>query len=95
VGVKETKIDRGFLQDRQKSPIAVKLAVEKDTTMPGIIRICYWMQARDIPEYDAPFQKVFGAFGLLQPTNIIQVHSGLHLRSTAVRCSTFQVAKRC
>ncbi|KAF7339926.1 DNA repair protein RAD14 [Mycena venus] len=46
-----------FLNDRRGSPIAVKLAVERETSMPGITRICYWMQARDIPEYDAPFQK--------------------------------------
>jgi hypothetical protein len=46
------------MQDRQRSPIAIKLAVQNDTSMPGMTRVMYWMQARDIPEYDAPFQKV-------------------------------------
>ncbi|KAF7339739.1 DNA repair protein RAD14 [Mycena sanguinolenta] len=46
-----------YSNDRRMSPIAIKLAVERETSMPGIVRTCYWMQARDIPEYDAPFQK--------------------------------------
>ncbi|KAJ7357042.1 thioesterase-like superfamily-domain-containing protein [Mycena albidolilacea] len=54
---KIAQLYREFMSDRSKSPIAIKLAIERDTTMPGITRICYWMQARDIPEYDAPFQK--------------------------------------
>ncbi|KAJ6501735.1 HotDog domain-containing protein [Mycena vitilis] len=51
------QIYRDFIGERQRSPIAIKMAVEKDMSIPGMTRVMYWMQARDIPEYEAPFQK--------------------------------------
>ncbi|KAJ7275358.1 thioesterase-like superfamily-domain-containing protein [Mycena haematopus] len=60
------------MNDRRGSPIAIKLAVERETSMQGIIRTCYWMQARNIPEYDASFQKA-----------ILGYISDLHLLSAA------------
>ncbi|KAJ7169557.1 hypothetical protein C8R46DRAFT_1162371 [Mycena filopes] len=51
------QIYRDIIGERSRSPIAVKAAVENDTSMPGMSRMMFWMQARDIPEYEAPFQK--------------------------------------
>ncbi|KIK71319.1 hypothetical protein GYMLUDRAFT_235654 [Collybiopsis luxurians FD-317 M1] len=43
--------------ERRKSPIAIKLAKEHETLDGGVVRYMYWMQAKNIPEYEAPFQK--------------------------------------
>ncbi|KAJ6627249.1 thioesterase-like superfamily-domain-containing protein [Mycena sp. CBHHK59/15] len=51
------QIFREFINERLRSPIAIKLAVEDDTSIGGMTRYMYWMQARDIPAYEAPFQK--------------------------------------
>lgn len=53
-----------YNQDRTRSPIAVKAAIEHDVSKDGIIRYMYWMKARNIPEYEAPFQKVFSSLSL-------------------------------
>lgn len=47
-----------FLKERTRSPIAIKLAKEHDIATDGTVSYMYWMQARDIPKYEAPFQKV-------------------------------------
>jgi hypothetical protein len=49
--------DLGMLKERLRSPIAIKAAREHDISEDGTIRYMYWMQARDIPKYEAPFQK--------------------------------------
>ncbi|KAJ7139801.1 hypothetical protein C8R44DRAFT_828194 [Mycena epipterygia] len=54
---KVEQIYREFMSERLRSPIAIKLAVESDVTINGMQRFMYWMQARDIPSYEAPFQK--------------------------------------
>ncbi|KAJ7666439.1 thioesterase-like superfamily-domain-containing protein [Mycena rosella] len=51
------KIYREFINERLRSPIAIKVAVENDTAIGSMPRFMYWMQARDIPAYEAPFQK--------------------------------------
>jgi hypothetical protein len=37
----------------------------------GTVRYMYWMKARDIPHYEAPYQKV----GVLQNPSGIDVHA--------------------
>ncbi|KAJ7071303.1 thioesterase-like superfamily-domain-containing protein [Mycena amicta] len=53
------EIYQNFIADRARSPIAVKLALEKDQLpgAPGMTRYMYWLQARDIPAYEPHFQK--------------------------------------
>ncbi|KAF9073828.1 HotDog domain-containing protein [Rhodocollybia butyracea] len=46
-----------WASERKKSPIAVKAAKEHDTSADGVVRYMYWMKAKNIPEYEAPFQK--------------------------------------
>lgn len=41
-----------------RSPIAIKLITDVEATIDGKLRSMYWMKARNIPEYEAPFQKV-------------------------------------
>ncbi|KAF9014982.1 thioesterase-like superfamily-domain-containing protein [Cyathus striatus] len=48
---------QAFLQERNRSPIAIKRAKVHDISPDGTIRYMYWMQARNIPKYEAPFQK--------------------------------------
>ncbi|KAK7064497.1 DNA repair protein RAD14 [Favolaschia claudopus] len=67
-----------WLNDRRGSPIAIK-PVEKDMSLPNSLRLCYWMQARNIPEYDAPFQKC-----------ILGYLSDLHLLSAATQALGLQ-----
>ncbi|KAG7099047.1 hypothetical protein E1B28_000923 [Marasmius oreades] len=53
----ETKrILETFAEERKRSPIAIKMAKEHDVEGNGI-RYMYWMQAKNIPKYEAPFQK--------------------------------------
>lgn len=55
------KLDAYFgdwASERRKSPIAIKIAKVHDTSVDGIVRYMYWMQAKNIPEYETPFQKV-------------------------------------
>ncbi|KAJ6574785.1 thioesterase-like superfamily-domain-containing protein [Mycena capillaripes] len=77
VGGAYTNCDLTFLiscaQERQRSPIAIKLAVEKDMSISGMTRIMYWMQARDIPEYAAPFQKCI--LGYISDLNLLTAAS--------------------
>ncbi|KAJ7293259.1 thioesterase-like superfamily-domain-containing protein [Mycena rebaudengoi] len=42
------------IQERMRSPIAIKIAAQETG---GSLRFMYWMQARDIPAYEGPFQK--------------------------------------
>ncbi|KAJ7042564.1 thioesterase-like superfamily-domain-containing protein [Mycena alexandri] len=56
------QVYREIISERLRSPIAVKVAVDNDTSIPGMSRLMYWMQARDIPEYEAPFQKCILGF---------------------------------
>ncbi|KAJ3936657.1 MAG: hypothetical protein NXY57DRAFT_1045985 [Lentinula lateritia] len=54
------KLDAYFgdwASERRKSPIAIKIAKVHDTSVDGIVRYMYWMQAKNIPEYETPFQK--------------------------------------
>ncbi|GAW04709.1 DNA repair protein [Lentinula edodes] len=54
------KLDAYFgdwASERRKSPIAIKIAKVHDTSVDGIVRYMYWMKAKNIPEYEAPFQK--------------------------------------
>ncbi|KAJ3718329.1 HotDog domain-containing protein [Lentinula raphanica] len=46
-----------WASERRKSPIAIKSAKVHDISSEGIIRYMYWMKAKNIPEYEAPFQK--------------------------------------
>ncbi|KAF5375155.1 hypothetical protein D9758_000473 [Tetrapyrgos nigripes] len=46
-----------YAAERQRSPIAVKVAKEHEVSQDGTIRYMYWMQAKNIPEYETPFQK--------------------------------------
>lgn len=62
------------LSERLRSPIAIKRAREHDISEDGTVRYMYWMQARDIPKYEAPFQKC-----------ILSYISDLYFISTASR----------
>uniref|UniRef100_A0A8H7YAV0 Uncharacterized protein n=1 Tax=Psilocybe cubensis TaxID=181762 RepID=A0A8H7YAV0_PSICU len=62
------------LQERARSPIAIKSAKGPYVSSDGIERYVYWMKARDIPRYEAPFQKC-----------ILAYESDLHFISTAGR----------
>jgi len=50
------------LAERSKSPIAIKCAKEHHVNQDGTIRYMYWMKARDIPKYEAHFQKCILAY---------------------------------
>jgi len=43
--------------DKAKGPIAIKRAKVHDVGPDGAIRYMYWMKAKGIPKYEAPFQK--------------------------------------
>ncbi|KAJ7272981.1 hypothetical protein C8J57DRAFT_1178658 [Mycena rebaudengoi] len=62
-----------FIMVRTRSPIAVKIAA-KDTRTVESPRYMYWMQARDIPASEVPFQKC-----------ILSYLSDLYLLSAALR----------
>ncbi|KAF9056639.1 HotDog domain-containing protein [Panaeolus papilionaceus] len=62
------------LVERTRSPIAIKLAKAHHITKDGIVRYMYWMKARDIPKYEAHFQKC-----------ILAYESDLHFIITASR----------
>ena len=51
-------VDDCWNKERSRSPIALKIAAEHDTSKDGIVRYMYWMKARSIPKYETPFQKV-------------------------------------
>jgi acyl-CoA thioesterase II len=51
-----------LLSERSRSPIAVKLAKAHHVDKEGTVRYMYWMKARDIPKYEAPFQKCILAY---------------------------------
>ncbi|KAH6917568.1 thioesterase-like superfamily-domain-containing protein [Coprinopsis sp. MPI-PUGE-AT-0042] len=61
-------------EERSRSPIALKVAAEHDTSKDGIVRYMYWMKARSIPKYETPFQKCILAYA-----------SDLHFIGTASR----------
>lgn len=44
-------------QERSRSPISVKAAKEHVVSKDGAVTYMYWMQARNTPKYDTPFQK--------------------------------------
>jgi len=46
------------VQERSRSPIELRVAAEHETSSEGIVRYMWWMRARSIPKYEAPFQKV-------------------------------------
>ncbi|KIM48385.1 hypothetical protein M413DRAFT_62626 [Hebeloma cylindrosporum] len=50
------------LTERSRSPTAIKLAKAHHVNKDGTIRYMYWMKARDIPHYEAPFQKCILAY---------------------------------
>ncbi|CAA7258809.1 unnamed protein product [Cyclocybe aegerita] len=63
------------LTERARSPIAIKSAKAHQEAEGGrIVRYSYWMKARDIPEYEAPFQKC-----------ILSYASDMHFIGTASR----------
>ncbi|KAJ2920347.1 hypothetical protein MD484_g97, partial [Candolleomyces efflorescens] len=62
---------RDFFQalhyERSRSPISIKVAAEHEHSADGVIRYMYWMRARSIPKYEAPFQKASANLLDLQP----------------------------
>ncbi|KAG5648188.1 hypothetical protein DXG03_006143 [Asterophora parasitica] len=60
------------LKQSTRSPIAVKRAGEHVIQVDGTVAYMYWMQARHIPKYEAPFQKC-----------ILSYISDMHLISSA------------
>ncbi|KAG6869180.1 hypothetical protein C0993_012279 [Termitomyces sp. T159_Od127] len=54
----DPKIAKMKKKERMKSPIAIKRAKEHHVASDGTVVYMYWMQARNIPKYEAPFQKV-------------------------------------
>ncbi|KAG6837037.1 hypothetical protein H0H93_015900 [Arthromyces matolae] len=57
VSSKAKKWFQDALTERMKSPIAIRRAREHHVNADGTILYMYWMQARNIPKYEAPFQK--------------------------------------
>ncbi|KAF9535520.1 thioesterase-like superfamily-domain-containing protein [Crepidotus variabilis] len=51
------KLLEDILDQRKRSPIDVRLAKDHDISEGGVVRYMYWMKARNIPKYEAPFQK--------------------------------------
>ncbi|KIY61740.1 Thioesterase/thiol ester dehydrase-isomerase [Cylindrobasidium torrendii FP15055 ss-10] len=51
-----------YAEERRRSPISIKRAAEHQLTPEGHIRYMYWMRAKSIPKYDAPFQKCILAY---------------------------------
>ncbi|KAF7310640.1 DNA repair protein RAD14 [Mycena chlorophos] len=49
-------------QERTRSPIAVKVALENDSLAGGATRHMYWLKARDIPKYEPHYQKCILAY---------------------------------
>jgi acyl-CoA thioesterase 8 len=47
-----------FFQESSRRPIAIKVAKAHYVSKDGIVRYMYWMKARNIPQYEGPFQKV-------------------------------------
>ncbi|EKM83445.1 hypothetical protein AGABI1DRAFT_32971 [Agaricus bisporus var. burnettii JB137-S8] len=43
--------------ERARSPIEIRIAKEDDIAEDGTVRYMYWMKARNIPNYDPPFQR--------------------------------------
>jgi len=58
---KVVRIFQARLSERSKSPIAIKDA-KYHTNQDGTVRYMYWMKARDIPKYEAHFQKCILAY---------------------------------
>ena len=46
------------LQEREHSPIAIKIAKERIMREDGSSQYAYWFQARNIPDYETAYQKV-------------------------------------
>ncbi|KAG7450251.1 uncharacterized protein BT62DRAFT_978490 [Guyanagaster necrorhizus] len=51
-----------YADERTKSPIAIKRAKEHEITAEGSTRYMYWMKAKNIPQYEAHFQKCILAY---------------------------------
>ncbi|KAJ7213867.1 thioesterase-like superfamily-domain-containing protein [Mycena pura] len=56
---KVQRMYREFANEVRCSPIAIKLVTENDMSesSTSLTQVMYWIQARDIPKYEAPFQK--------------------------------------
>ena len=74
-------------QERSRSPIAIKLAKAHHVDKEGTVRYMYWMKARDIPHYEAPFQKV-GSLGLQLLAMLISSPSAFLLTSLIFTCES-------
>lgn len=48
---------KSMAAERSRSPIAVRIAGDHDIVGDGTARYMYWMKAKDIPRYEAAFQK--------------------------------------
>ncbi|KNZ74168.1 Acyl-coenzyme A thioesterase 8 [Termitomyces sp. J132] len=64
----------GGCKERAKSPVAIKRAKEHHVAADGTVVYMHWIQARNIPKYEAPFQKV--------------MHTQLHFRLEFVHFTT-------
>ncbi|KAF8168292.1 thioesterase-like superfamily-domain-containing protein [Crassisporium funariophilum] len=63
-----------YARERSRSPIAIKHAKVHHVSEDGTATYMYWMKARDVPQYEAPFQKC-----------ILAYISDMHFISTAFR----------
>ncbi|PFH49219.1 hypothetical protein AMATHDRAFT_148154 [Amanita thiersii Skay4041] len=63
---------QSYAAERAKSPIAIRRAKIHEAGPDGVVRYMYWMAAKDIPVYEAPFQKC-----------ILSYLSDLHFIATA------------
>jgi acyl-CoA thioesterase II len=73
------------LQERSRSPIRIKNAKEHVVSENGVVTYMYWMQARNIPAYDAPFQKVRVVVQVpLSVTKLALVYTELFVRLVLV-----------
>jgi len=51
-----------MFQHRSMSPIAIRCAKAHDVGPEGTVRYMWWMKAKGIPKYEAPFQKCIVAY---------------------------------
>ncbi|KAF8078267.1 HotDog domain-containing protein [Lyophyllum atratum] len=56
-GMKRYYQDALTVKERTRSPIAIKRAKGIDSPADGTVSYMYWMQTRNSPKYEAPFQK--------------------------------------
>lgn len=51
------EVHKQAAEQQAHGPLSIKIAADHQVGLDGTIQYMYWMKAKDIPHYDAPFQK--------------------------------------